>query len=144
KSDVREGWIEYWPDGTADTIRTEVEGMLSEDRLLRNDRYVNRFRIRLDSLQPGTTYRYRVGQGYVIGETAVFSTPDTNDTFAFTWFGDIHNDSLWGKLARDAAAAYPQTNFYLSVGDLVNTGLHRDDWDALFGYSGGIFREKPF
>lgn len=144
KSGVREGWIEYWPDGTADTLRTEVEGMLSEDRLLRNDRYVNRFRIRLDSLQPGTAYRYRVGQGDVMGETAVFSTPDANDRFAFTWFGDIHNDSLWGKLAQDAAAAYPQTNFYLSVGDVVNTGLHRDDWDALFGYSGGIFREKPF
>src|SRR5690606_26510205 len=47
-------------------------------------------------------------------------------------------------LAQRADTVHPQTNFYLSVGDVVNTGLHRDDWDALFAYSGGIFQEKPF
>lgn len=140
---VRQGWIKYWQPGTKDTVQVNVNATVLEDRMLRNDRYVSRFRVQLDSLQPGTDYRYRVGYGDVAGETAGFTTPDTVDTFAFTWFGDIHNDPAWGKLAQRAAAAHPQTDFYLSVGDLVNTGLHRDDWDALFAYSGGIFQEKP-
>ncbi|PPL00029.1 purple acid phosphatase family protein [Parapedobacter indicus] len=141
--DVQHGWIKYWQPGAEDTVRVDVDGTLLEDRMLRNDRYVSRFRVQLDSLQPGTVYQYRVGHGAVTGETATFTTPDAVDTFAFTWFGDIHNDPMWGKLAQDADVAHPQTDFYLSVGDLVNTGLHRDDWDALFAYSGGIFREKP-
>jgi len=141
--DVKRGWIKYWKSGTDDTVRVDVAGTLLEDRLLRNDRYVSRFRVQLDSLQPGAAYEYRIGQGDVAGETGVFAMPDATDTFAFTWFGDIHNDPAWGKLAQRAAADHPQTNFYLAVGDLVNTGLHRDDWDALFAYSGGIFREKP-
>lgn len=140
---VQRGWLKYWQAGTKDTVRIDVEATLLEDRMLRNDRYVSRFRVQLDSLQPATAYRYQVGQDDIGGETAVFTTPDTVDTFAFTWFGDIHNDPLWGKLAQRAAADHPKASFYLSVGDLVNTGLHRDDWDALFAYSEGIFREKP-
>jgi len=142
--EVARGWLKYWKQGTTDTVRCEVEGVLQEDRLLRNDRYVRRFRVSLDALQPGTSYQYCVGYGDVRGETAAFSTPEAVDKFSFTWFGDIHNDSLWGKLAAHAAADHPQTNFYVSVGDVVNTGLHRDNWDALFGYSGKLFAEKPF
>ncbi len=140
---VLHGWIKYWQAGTDDTVRVDVEGKVQEDRMLRNDRYVSRFRVHLDSLQPGTVYQYRVGHGDIAGKTADFTTADTDEMFEFTWFGDIHNDPAWSKLVQRAAADHPQTDFYLSVGDLVNTGLHRDDWDALFAYSGGIFRERP-
>lgn len=141
---VTRGWIKYWQQGTTDTVRRSVNGVVQEDRLLRNDRYVSRFRVRLDSLQPGTAYQYCVGHDDIAGEVLAFSTPDPVDKFSFTWFGDMHNDSLWGKLAQRAEVDHPQTDFYLSSGDLVNTGLHRDKWDALFAYSGGIFAKKPF
>ncbi len=140
---VRHGWLKYWLPGQQDTVRIEVDRTLQEDRLLRNDRYVSRFRVELDNLLPGTTYQYRVGHDDVATETANFTTAGTDDRFAFIWYGDIHNDPKWGELARRSAVNHPESAFCLSVGDLVNTGLHRDDWDALLGYSGGIFREKP-
>jgi len=140
---VQRGWINYWRPKTDDTVHVDVEATLLEDRLLRNDRYVSRFRVQLDSLQSGTVYHYQVGHGDIAGETAAFATAAADSAFAFTWFGDIHNDRAWGSLIQKAEAAHPQTDFYLSVGDLVNTGLHRDDWDALFAYAGGIFARKP-
>src|SRR5690606_21420496 len=110
----------------------------------RNDRYVRRFRVTLNGLQSGTLYQYQVGHGDVATETAPFVTPDTTDKFAFSWFGDIHNDPLWGELVQGSEKDFPKTDFYISSGDLVNTGLNRDDWDELFAYSGGVFAKKPF
>ena len=141
---IQQGWVKYWPSGTSDTLQVDVRGVLEEDRMLRNDRYVSRFRVKLNGLQAGTSYQYQVGHGDVSSKTATFSTPDHRDQFAFTWFGDMHNDPRWGELAQAAEADHPQTDFYISSGDLVNTGLNRDDWDALFAYSAGIFEKKPF
>lgn len=141
--DVLRGWINYWEVGSDDTVRIDVAGEIQEDRMLRNDRYVSRFKVQLDSLQPGTVYQYQVGHGNLADEPAAFSTPAADDAFEFGWFGDIHNDPAWNEVARRAVAGHPEADFYICTGDLVNTGLHRDDWDALFAYSGGIFREKP-
>lgn len=140
---VSHSWITYWPMNTSDTVRIEARRELLEDRQLQNDRYVSRFIARVTDLKPGMTYRYVVGHDGGASDTLHFKTADADNRFAFTWFGDIHNDEKWGSVLQRASNKYPETAFYVAAGDLVNTGLHGDDWDAFFGYSGGVFGHTP-
>lgn len=140
---VSHSWIKYWPANTTDTTSMEAERQLLEDRQLRNDRYISRFTATLEGLVPGTTYHYMVGHDDAVSDTLRFRTADADNQFAFTWFGDVHNDAKWGALLQRASRRYPNTAFYIVAGDLVNTGLHGDDWDAFFGYSKGVFGQTP-
>jgi hypothetical protein len=56
-----DGIVQYWIDGKNDTLTTTASKMRPEDRMLHNDRFVNRFTAHLDGLQPGSTYAYQVG-----------------------------------------------------------------------------------
>ncbi len=140
---VGRSWIKYWAVNTADTTTMAAERQLLEDRQLRNDRYTSRFTAALEDLTPGRTYYYVVGHDDAVSDTLRFTTADADNQFAFTWFGDVHNDEKWGALLQRAAARYPHAAFYILAGDLVNTGLHGDDWDAFFGYSNGVFGQTP-
>ncbi|MEC3881970.1 metallophosphoesterase family protein [Parapedobacter sp. 10938] len=140
---VTGSWIKYWQANTTDTAFVEAERLLLEDRQLQNDRYTSRFTAALDGLVPGVTYDYMVGHDDAVSDTLHFKTADVDNRFAFTWFGDVHNDPKWGTLLQRADARYPEAAFYILAGDLVNTGLHGDDWDAFFGYSNGVFGRTP-
>ncbi|MGA0555232.1 fibronectin type III domain-containing protein [Larkinella sp. VNQ87] len=142
---VAEGSVQYWEIGSNDTLSAPVTAFRMEDRLLQNDRYVNRFTARLSGLQPGGTYGYRVGS-----KTGPWSAPATFTTqaaepnrFSFIWFGDTHKSPDWGSMARQTLGRHPEIAFYSIAGDLVSTGLHRDEWDELWQHSGGIFSQKP-
>ncbi len=140
---VSQSWITYWSVNGADTVQVEADRQLLEDRQLLNDRYVSHFTAKLGGLTPGETYRYVVGHKGALSDTLAFKTANKGNTFAFTWFGDVHNDKQWGNLVQQAAARYPETAFHIVAGDLVNTGLHRDDWDAFFAHSNGVFSQMP-
>ncbi|RAJ99748.1 3',5'-cyclic AMP phosphodiesterase CpdA [Larkinella arboricola] len=142
---VSDGLVQYWPLGTTDTLSAPATAFKLEDRLLQNDRYVNRFTAQLSGLKPGSMYAYRVGS-----KTGSWSKPATFKTqssapegFSFIWFGDTHKSPDWGAMARQTLSRHPEIAFYSIAGDLVSTGLHRDEWDQLWQHSGGIFSQKP-
>tara|TARA_R110001592_G_scaffold238127_1_gene497577 strand:- start:152759 stop:154561 length:1803 start_codon:yes stop_codon:yes gene_type:complete len=142
---VPSGIVKYWKGGTKDTLETQAEKFLMEDRLLQNDRYMNRFTAKLRSLTPETEYGYIVGN-----EEAGWSSPQTFNTasdkdkpFSFVWSGDVHLSEVWGNNIQKAEKRFPDIAFYYIAGDLVNTGLYRDDWDKLFQYAGGTVARKP-
>lgn len=139
----KEGLIKYWIEGTKDTVIQKADHNILDDRLLTNDRFVSRFIAKLTGLNPGTTYHYYVESEGGKSPVAVFETAALDDQFSFIWFGDTHNNENWGQLLQEANNKFPDVAFYSIVGDLVNTGLHRDDWDKLFQYSGNVFRNKP-
>ncbi len=141
---LKDAWVKYWTKHGTDTAVIPADGTLLEDRLLANDRYVSRYAVRLQGLEPGTAYEYMVGHEDAVSTVSGFTTAGGEKRFAFTWFGDIHNDKQWGDVVQAAEARHPESTFYLQAGDLVNTGLHRDDWDKLFGYAGDVFGSKPF
>ena len=144
-SAVKTGGVQYWINGQKDTLSAQASRFLMEDRLLQNDRYVQRFTATLTGLKPGTTYTYRVGtkQG-VWAEPATFTTKQVESNgFSYIWFGDTHKSPQWGQMARQAAKRHPEVAFYSIAGDLVSTGLHRDEWDELWLQAGDIFRQKP-
>jgi hypothetical protein len=142
---VSDGLVQYWLTGTSDTISKTATAFRMEDRLLQNDRFVNRFTAGLSGLKSGGTYQYRVGSKTGNWSAlASFKTQSASpEGFSFIWFGDTHKSPDWGAMAAKTLARHPEIAFYNIAGDLVSTGLHRDEWDELWQYSGGIFQKKP-
>ncbi|RAJ14038.1 purple acid phosphatase family protein [Arenibacter echinorum] len=143
---VKDGIVQYWKKNTSDTIalNASVSGM--EDRMLYNDRYINRFTANLNNLEAGTTYEYRVGSVEEKSWSTVrdFKT-EAKDAkeFSFIWFGDTHRDPKWAQILNDADLRHPETAFYSIAGDIVTTGLYRTEWDMFFGYSKDVFSHRP-
>ena len=144
-SSVPDGRVKYWINGTVDTLISMANLKLMEDRLLQNDRYVHRFTAILDQLQFGTSYSYKVGsENGAWSGTASFDTESSGDMgFSFIWFGDTHKSKKWGDLIQNSFQEFPDVAFYSIAGDLVSTGLYRDDWDQLLSFSGPVFNHKP-
>ncbi len=142
---VKAGQVKYWLEGDHDTLTTGADPFLMEDRLLRNDRYIHRFTARLTGLKPGATYHYRVGaEGGAWSAPAAFRTQSRGPgAFSFIWFGDTHFSPHFGNMARKTLQRHPEIAFYQIAGDLVTTGLNRDDWDKLFHHAGNVFAYKP-
>lgn len=142
---VTNGQVKYWLQGTHDTLTTPTRMFRMEDRLLQNDRYVHRFTAHLTNLKPGATYNYQVGaaRGNWSAPARFTTQPAESAPFSFIWFGDTHKSPDWGRLARQSLVRHPEIAFYSIAGDLVSTGLHRDEWDELWLHSGNIFQSKP-
>ncbi|MCE7041894.1 metallophosphoesterase family protein [Dyadobacter sp. CY312] len=142
---VKDGVVKYWKIGKTDTLSTTATAFEMEDRLLQNDRYVKRFTAKLSGLAPGSEYQYKVGsKNGNWSDVAGFRTENaTNDGFSFIWFGDTHYSKIWGDMAQKAYQRHPDAAFYSIAGDLVSTGLHRDEWDALWNIQGNVFANRP-
>lgn len=142
--DVDQSELKYWKEGSTDTMTISGDAETLEDRMLSNDRYIKRFTADITGLTPGTTYNYRLSTSAYDSPSYQFVTDDGSDQFTFGWFGDVHNHPNWGELLQKVDGENEDIRFYLQAGDLVNTGLFRDDWDRLIQYSGNVFRNKPF
>lgn len=145
-STIKEGMVRYWPINSQDTLSSQAEKFVMEDRLLQNDRYIHRFTAKLNHLSPGTAYAYMVinGSQYSSPVFEFVTSKAEPSPFSFLWTGDVHNSETWGEMMQQAHSKHPEAAFYMPAGDLVNTGLHRDDWDELFGYPGDVFAQVPF
>ena len=142
---VADGLVKYWLQNSQDTLTQEATVYKMEDRLLQNDRYVNRFTAKVTSLKPGTLYQYKVGSksGGWSGLATFKTEPAGKEPFTFIWFGDTHYSPIWGDMAQKASKRHPETAFFSIAGDLVSTGLHRNEWDELWKNSGNVFNYKP-
>lgn len=142
---IPDGIAQYWVQGTKDTSTTKASQLAVQDRMLFNDRHINRYSALLRDLKPGSAYQYRVGskekQMWSVVET--FQTePLNNNHFSFVWFGDTHCFPDSGKLVT-LASQNKEIAFYTIAGDIVSTGLYRDDWDKFFEYQQNAFAHKP-
>ena len=143
---VSDGLVRYWLEGTQDTLNSNSSLLTVQDRMLFNDRYIHRHTSQLKNLQPGSTYSYQVGskEQKSWSPTNTFKTEAMNtNKFSFVWFGDTHCFPDSGKLVTLAAEQNKDMAFYSIAGDIVSTGLYRDDWDKFFGHANGAFANKP-
>ena len=96
-------------------------------------------------LQPNTTYIYRVGNGSedngYWSEWFQFTTAhdDNNATFSFIYFGDAQNNvkSLWSRVIRSSYRQFPEVDFMLHAGDLINSRDANAEWGEWF-YAGSF------
>jgi hypothetical protein len=126
--------------------RVKATSEMLKDEQLVNDPVVLRHTVELKGLEPGTRYRYSVGDGTRGGwdEYREFTTaPDGAVPFSFVYMGDAQNGlDRWGSLVHNAFRERPDAAFYLMAGDLVNRGAHRDDWDSFFQNARDVFDRR--
>ncbi len=146
---INDAVVRYWEEGSdaeKDFVEVPVPFTVMEDRLLQNDRYVHRYTARIENLKPATRYHYLIGSPSKNkwGHASTFQTaPESPAPFTFVYFGDTHRSPHFGQLINKAFERHPHTAFYSIGGDIVSTGLYRDDWDQLFQYSSEVIRQKP-
>ena len=143
---LEQSGVRYWKKESTDTLFTAGVDKVIQDRMLFNDRYVRRYTTQLEALTPGSSYYYQVGskEKNVWSDVLTFQTENAKqDSFSFVWFGDTHCFPDSGKLVTRAQGDNPDIAFYSIAGDLVSTGLDRDQWDNLFGHSANAFAQKP-
>lgn len=105
-----------------------------------------RHEIRLEGLQPATSYHYRVVSGAAQSPDGVFCTaPLSDEPFRFVVFGDNRDEdgdhsnhvALMGPIRAEAPA------FLINTGDMVDVGLSSSMWDKFFEIERDLLRDVP-
>lgn len=105
----------------------------------------------IGELQPKTTYVYRVGNGLkddaYWSEWFQFTTAATNmaEPFSFIYFGDAQNNvkSLWSRVIRNSYRQFPEVDFMLHAGDLINDRDANLEWGEWFHAGSFIHATVP-
>jgi acid phosphatase type 7 len=152
---VGEGYVEvaketHGPDflleGNRKRIKAETQ-MFENENIRDNEPLVKAayHAALIDSLEPGTTYVYRVGDGSNVdddgwSEWFQIQTPAHGDQtpFSFIYFGDAQNNvkSMWSRVVRKSYQMMPTVHFMLHAGDLINHSESNQEWGEWF-YAGG-------
>lgn len=130
------------------TFRTvEGESRLVETPCVLNDRTVRRHRAAVQGLEPGRRYFYSIGDGSPEGWTPwtrVETAPERDAHTRFLYMGDPQTGfQSWGKRLESAYRRYPDAQFLLIAGDLVDRGNERTNWDHFFLRSAAVFSQLP-
>ena len=102
-------------------------------------------RIIFNNLIPDSQYAYRVGNGKNWSEWYHFKTSSEKaNSFSFLYFGDVQNNikSYGSRILRRAYTHFPDADFLLFVGDLVNRSKV-NMWDQFFYAGGWMFGTTP-
>ena len=140
---VKQLEVKYRVFGNDEVMSATADKYVMEDRELMNDRYIHRFTTKLENLNPGTKYSYLIEPETNWDKARSFTTAGNDDSFSFTWVGDVHQKTEFGLLHSKAETKHPETAFYIIAGDLVDDGLYRNQWDELFENSKDIIDKKP-
>jgi len=104
-------------------------------------------------LTPNTTYSFRVGKPGAWSEIGTFTTAkQSKENFSFIYTTDPQANAvdmfdISQKTTHTAQRIYPNTNFWLSCGDLIETsGSTNSEWEyeQFFETQQDIFMHNPF
>jgi predicted phosphodiesterase len=140
---INTGKVSYRKKGDSVVRFAEANKFRMEDRLLMNDRFINRFTAKIKRLEPGTVYEYQISPDSAWNQEYTFSTAAADDAFSFVWFGDTHYSPKFGELFNRVDSIHPDVAFYTIAGDLVSDGLYRNQWDDLFHYPENVISRRP-
>lgn len=102
------------------------------------------YRVMLDGLCPGNTYRYRVTNDTLTSEWYTFQMPKDNDTLDFLFLGDVQDAGMAysEKWFQQLHTNYPNTDFWAFVGDIIERPTDAY-WSYWFGTMDGITQTTP-
>lgn len=131
------------PDDAPETVLAETE-LIETDMGLRASH-----KVYLRELEPDTEYRYRVvlpSRGYYSEYRAFSTQPETVGYFSFLHFADSQcgrkKDYLeyWGGTLGAAMKKYPDVDFLLHTGDMVDRpDSEEEHWDGFFEAAEAVF-----
>jgi len=102
----------------------------------------------LRGLQPGTKYRYRVGDSTQWSPYYTFETEKIDtDRFEFLVFGDSHEKkpvyTVWQQTVNQAYRQNPGARFMMNVGDLIYSGKDYEQWQSWFAAGREVIASIP-
>ncbi|MBZ0274261.1 metallophosphoesterase family protein [bacterium] len=109
------------------------------------DTLVSSHHVTLDGLSPGTRFYYRVKAcDDAVSDTYSFVTaPDDDSPFSFAVLGDNRSNPAMAKAVADETFT-TAPDILLNVGDIVNNGWNRDEYDSqFFGPSEELLASAP-
>ena len=101
---------------------------------------LNRHTVTLSGLEKGATYYYRVGsaaKGWW-SDVGTVRTQDGSDNVTFLHLADPQSQTqaqyerAWAKTFKEALETYPETDFVINTGDLVDHGDNQKQWAWMF------------
>ncbi|GAA1923352.1 purple acid phosphatase family protein [Nocardioides hwasunensis] len=110
--------------GLTRTLRGYPQGMVNSNPL-------EHFSATVAGLEPGTEYRYRVGNPTAYSPWYTFTTADPSVTdFSYLYYGDaqIGLDSTWPKVVEQSLATAPDAIGSVHAGDLIDTASNETQW----------------
>lgn len=111
------------------------------------------YKVDIDGLTPGEEYEYRIGDkaDNIWSSFYTFKTEKSNiDTFSFIGISDsqsdIYEDSyeITKTVVNKAMKDVPNAEFFINVGDVVNIGNSRVEYDRYFNAMGDYLKSLPF
>jgi hypothetical protein len=111
------------------------------------------FEAEMTGLSANTTYYYQVGHDAVWSEEYSFSKGSANDdSISFMYMGDVqYNEyataeadyAAWGSLLQGACTAFPDLDFALLGGDMVQNGNTAAHWQMFLNQATKGFSSLP-
>lgn len=146
-TEVTAGKVRYRVAGSGNAFQ-EADATYSamQDRMLANDRTCHWFTAKLSGLEPDTTYEYQAGSPAhdAWSETFTFTTaPDGEKPFRILHISDTQDDEGWRVAMEEMMQLDLGGAFVVNTGDLVGTGLEREDWDMYLKYGEPLFARLP-
>jgi len=89
----------------------------------------------LVDLVGGQTYEYRLREGDKVGEWHELKTPKADEEFTCLIFPDSQSADYtdWANLFQAATSREPKAAFFVNMGDLVDNGEDKSQWQAWLG-----------
>jgi hypothetical protein len=143
---VKDGQVQYRIKNTKAILKLNASMEVIQDRMLMNDRYMHHYTAVLRGLRPATIYQYSVGSptSGIWSEEVEFTTAPADDrAFSFMYTGDTHHSTSWGELLNAGFKRYPELAFNVIGGDVVSTGLDRNEWDDIFEFGKNVYNQRP-
>ena len=145
---IREGYVEFTKATASPFFETTVKSIRASSAINHaDDGSWYHHSVNLSTLEPGTTYSYRVGAQNSWSEWSEFTTASgTREPFTFLYFGDVQRFiySKGSRIIRQAILNRPDSKFLLFGGDMVHRGaLNKENWEEFFPAAGWIFQNYP-
>lgn len=121
------------------------------DKSAGNASVISSHKVLAENLQPGTTYAYRAGDGQDgnWSDIGTFTTEAAvNPAYQFLYTTDSQGTTeedfeIWNHTLQEGLGKFPDVEFILNTGDLVDNGDIEEQWGWFFGKAKAILQNIP-